>query len=63
MQTPQEIVGEFITTHDIDMGAFNEWFDDAGYPQEEGNIHDSRHLQHLKDYVEQRDEEERSERN
>ena len=54
MKSAHEIINEFITTNDIDMATFNEWFNDAGYPQEEANVHDSRYLEHLTQYVQER---------
>jgi hypothetical protein len=53
MKTAHEIVEEFIRTNNIDLPDFNEWFEDAGYPQEEANVHDSRYLEHLRTYVEE----------
>jgi len=47
MKTAHEIVGEFIGTNNVNLIDFNEWFQDAGYPQEEANVHDSRYLEHL----------------
>jgi len=53
MKTAHDIVDEFIRTNKIDLNDFNEWFEDAGYPQEEANVHDSRYLEHLRTYVEE----------
>ena len=58
MKTAHDIVDEFIRTNKIDLNDFNEWFEDAGYPQEEANVHDSRYLEHLRTYVEDRAERE-----
>jgi hypothetical protein len=58
MKTAHEIVEEFIGANNIDLNDFNEWFQDAGYPQEEANVHDSRYLEHLRTYVEDRAERE-----
>ncbi len=44
MKTGPEIVEEFVTKNNIDMADFNEWFNDAGYSQDEAN--------HLENYVE-----------
>nr|WP_294518125.1 hypothetical protein [uncultured Rhodopila sp.] len=53
MKTAHEIIDEFIRANNIDLNDFNEWFEDAGYPQEEANVHDSRYLEHLRTYVEE----------
>ena len=60
MKTAHDIVDEFIRTNKIDLNDFNEWFEDAGYPQEEANVHDSRYLEHLRTYVEERADAHRS---
>lgn len=54
MQTAHEIVRAYVANHNIDLKDFNVWFDDAGYPQEEANVHDSRYMQHLMEYVQER---------
>ncbi len=55
MKTGPEIVKEFVTKNNIDMADFNEWFNDAGYPQDEANHYDTRYLIHLENYVEERE--------
>lgn len=48
-------VREFKARHAIDEAAFKEWFADGGYSQEEANVHDSRYLALLENFVEERD--------
>ncbi len=54
MKTSHQIVRDFVAEHAIDMADFNGWFADAGYPEEEANVHDSRYLAHMEDYVAER---------
>jgi hypothetical protein len=56
MNTAHEIVQEFMATHDVSWCEFSGWFNDGGYPQDEANIHDSRCLDHLQSFVEERNE-------
>ncbi len=55
MKTGPEIINEFVTKNGIDMADFTEWFDDCKCPLEEANHYDTRFLQHLVSYVEERD--------
>ncbi len=55
MKTAHEIVNEFIAEQKVDWKEFCEWFQDARYPQEEGNFYDSRFFEHLRAYVTERD--------
>lgn len=54
MQTAHEIINAFAAEHSIDWSDFQERFGDAGFPAGEVNYHDSRYLEHLKTYVEER---------
>ena len=57
MQTAHKIVASFIASKTIDMTDFHRWFQDRGYLQCEANIRDSRYLNLLETYVEERDAE------
>lgn len=57
MQTAHEIVRAFMAENKIDFVHFTAWFHDCGYPEEEANVYDSRYMQHLIDYVAERDSE------
>ena len=56
MITAYEINAAFKRQHRVDDSAFQEWFEDAGYPQEATNIHDSQYLALIEKYVEERDQ-------
>lgn len=58
MQTAHAIVADFIRSHAIDLKAFNAWFEDGRFTQDEANIHDARYLELLGPFVEERDAEE-----
>ena len=56
-KTAHETVRDYVIAHDIDMEAFDQGLDDAGYEEDEAVIHDSRYLSHLEAFVEERESE------
>jgi hypothetical protein len=56
MPNAHQIIRTFMTDNAIDEDDLLEWLRDARYPEDELNIHDSRYLAHLQDYVEERAE-------
>ena len=54
---PHRLLRDYVIAHNIDMEDFHQWFDDAGYGEDEADIHDSRYLSHLETFVEERDSE------
>ncbi len=56
MRTAHDIVADFIRSHAIDIEEFDTWLEDGRYRQDEANIHDTRYLELLGQFVEERDE-------
>lgn len=56
METAHEIVVSFTADHAIDMHDFWEWFRDGDYTEDEANIHETRFLCLLEQYVQEREQ-------
>lgn len=55
MPTSFELVAKYKIEHHINDSEFVDWFNHYGYPEEDANVHCSRYLELLQNYVEERD--------
>ena len=55
MKSAHETIAGFISKHGVDWNDFCFYCKDAGFSEEELNIHDSRSLEILEGYVDARD--------